>query len=99
MSFCSGTSPIVGPGGMTSLTLRGTKRDEHVAERMIEANGVKLCADAAGNPGNPPVLLVMGMSASMVWWEDEFCARLAEGRHFAIRYDHRDTGRSVTYQV
>lgn len=73
--------------------------DEHVAERMIEANGVELCTDAVGHPGNPPVLLVMGMSASMVWWEDEFCARLAQGRRFVIRYDHRDTGRSVTYQV
>ncbi len=66
---------------------------------MIEANGVKLCADAIGHPGNPPVLLVMGMSASMVWWEDELCTRLADGRRFVIRYDHRDTGRSVTYQV
>jgi pimeloyl-ACP methyl ester carboxylesterase len=32
----------------------------------------------------------------MDWWEDEFCARLAAGGRFVIRYDHRDTGRSVT---
>jgi pimeloyl-ACP methyl ester carboxylesterase len=70
-----------------------------VAERMIQANGVELCTDAVGSPGDPPVLLVMGMGASMVWWEDEFCARLAQGRRFVIRYDHRDTGRSVTYQA
>jgi pimeloyl-ACP methyl ester carboxylesterase len=29
--------------------------------------------------------------------EDDFCERLASGPRFVIRYDHRDTGRSVTY--
>src|SRR5205823_14196388 len=96
MSFCCRTSPTVWTG---RDDVCGTRRDEHVAERMIEANGVELCTDAVGHRGNPPVLLVMGMGASMVWWEDEFCARLADGHRLAIRYDHRDTGRSVTYPV
>jgi Cupin domain len=39
----------------------------------------------------------MGAAASMLSWEDEFCERLASGRRFVIRYDHRDTGRSVIY--
>jgi sugar/nucleoside kinase (ribokinase family) len=34
----------------------------------------------------------MGAAASMLSWEDEFCERLASGRRFVIRYDHRDTG-------
>lgn len=68
-----------------------------MAERMIEANGVALCTEAFGDPGDPPILLVMGMSASMLWWEEEFCRRLAAERRFVVRYDHRDTGRSVTY--
>jgi pimeloyl-ACP methyl ester carboxylesterase len=34
----------------------------------------------------------------MLWWEDGFCRLLAEGGRFVIRYDHRDTGRSVTYE-
>ena len=34
----------------------------------------------------------------MDWWEDEFCERLAAGSRFVIRYDHRDTGQSVTYE-
>jgi pimeloyl-ACP methyl ester carboxylesterase len=38
----------------------------------------------------------MGASASMDWWEDGFCERLAAGRRYVIRYDQRDTGRSVT---
>jgi pimeloyl-ACP methyl ester carboxylesterase len=69
-----------------------------LAERMIEANGVELCTEASGDPADPPVLLVMGAGASMLWWEEGFCRMLADGRRFVIRYDHRDTGRSVTYE-
>ena len=69
-----------------------------MAELMIEANGVELCTEAFGDPGDPPVLLVMGVGGSMLWWEEGFCRLLAEGRRFVIRYDHRDTGRSVTYE-
>jgi pimeloyl-ACP methyl ester carboxylesterase len=69
-----------------------------VAERMVEANGVELCAEAFGDPSDPPVLLVMGSGGSMLWWEEGFCRRLADGGRFVIRYDHRDTGRSVTYE-
>jgi pimeloyl-ACP methyl ester carboxylesterase len=64
---------------------------------MIEANGVELCAETFGDPVDPPVLLIMGMGGSMLWWDEEFCRLLAEGGRFVIRYDHRDTGRSVTY--
>jgi pimeloyl-ACP methyl ester carboxylesterase len=67
-----------------------------VAERAIEANGAELCTEPFGDAVDPPVLLVMGIGASMLWWEDGFCRLLAEGGRFVIRYDHRDTGRSVT---
>ena len=40
----------------------------------------------------------MGIGASMLWWEAGFCRMLADGGRFVIRYDHRDTGRSVTYE-
>jgi pimeloyl-ACP methyl ester carboxylesterase len=63
---------------------------------MIEANGVELCTEPFGDPADPPILLVMGAGASMLWWEEGFCRLLAEGGRLVIRYDHRDTGRSVT---
>jgi pimeloyl-ACP methyl ester carboxylesterase len=69
-----------------------------MAERMVEANGVELCTEPFGDPADPAILLVMGLGASMLWWEEGFCRMLAEGRRFVIRYDHRDTGRSVTYE-
>jgi pimeloyl-ACP methyl ester carboxylesterase len=65
---------------------------------MIEANGVELCTEPFGDPGDPPVLLVMGVGASMLWWDEGFCMLLAAGGRYVIRYDHRDTGRSDTYE-
>ena len=69
-----------------------------MTERMIERDGVRLCTDSFGDPADPPVILVMGMSASMLWWDEEFCRMLAAGGRFVVRYDHRDTGRSQTDQ-
>jgi pimeloyl-ACP methyl ester carboxylesterase len=68
-----------------------------VAERMIDVSGVELCTEPFGDRTDPPVLLIMGIGASMLWWEEGFCRMLADGRRLVIRYDHRDTGRSVTY--
>ena len=65
---------------------------------MIKANGVELCTEAFGDPADPAILLVMGVGGSMLWWEEGFCRMLAEAGRFVIRYDHRDTGRSVTYE-
>ena len=69
-----------------------------MGEQMIEANGVALCTEPFGDRANPPILLIMGVGASMLWWDAGFCRMLADGGRFVIRYDHRDTGRSVTYE-
>jgi pimeloyl-ACP methyl ester carboxylesterase len=66
-------------------------------ERVIDANGVELCTQSFGDPADSPILLVMGVGASMLWWEEGFCRMLADAGRFVIRYDHRDTGRSTTY--
>ena len=68
-----------------------------MAERMVEVNGVELCTESFGDPSDPPVSF-MGIGASMLWWEDDFCRTLAGGGRFVLRYDHRDTGRSITYE-
>jgi pimeloyl-ACP methyl ester carboxylesterase len=66
-------------------------------QRIIGVNGVDLCVDTTGDAADPAVLLIGGMGSSMDWWEEEFCQRLTAGGRFVIRYDHRDTGRSVSY--
>ena len=69
-----------------------------MSERMIRVNGVELCSESFGATSDPPVLLIMGIAASMLWWDEGFCRQLADRGRFVIRYDHRDTGRSVTYE-
>jgi pimeloyl-ACP methyl ester carboxylesterase len=65
---------------------------------MVTANGVELCTETFGDAFDPAILLIMGVGGSMLWWEEGFCRLLAEGDRFVIRYDHRDTGRSITYE-
>ena len=64
---------------------------------LVHANGVDLCVQTFGEHADPAVLLVMGAGASMDCWEDDFCARLAAGPRYVVRYDHRDTGQSTSY--
>jgi len=70
-----------------------------MSERVIRADGVELVTQSFGDHAHPPILLIMGVMASMLWWPDAFCARLAQrGRH-VLRYDNRDTGLSTTYPL
>lgn len=65
-------------------------------ERRTRANGIELAWDSFGDPDAPPLLLIMGLGAQMVAWDDAFCARLAEaGGHRVIRFDNRDIGHST----
>jgi pimeloyl-ACP methyl ester carboxylesterase len=59
------------------------------------ANGIELEYDTFGDRSAPPLLLVMGLGAQMVLWEDEFCAALAERGFFVVRFDNRDIGQST----
>jgi pimeloyl-ACP methyl ester carboxylesterase len=67
------------------------------ADHIVHANGVDLCVQSFGDRDDPAILLIEGAASSMLHWAEEFCERLAAGSRFVVRYDHRDTGRSVTY--
>ncbi len=69
-----------------------------MTERIIGVGGVELCTASFGDPAAPAILLVQGVGASMLWWDEGFCRILSGSRRFVIRYDHRDTGRSITYR-
>src|SRR5829696_2477939 len=60
-----------------------------------QANGMELEYDTTGDPGAPPLLLVMGLGAQMIAWDDELCERLAAAGFFVIRFDNRDAGLST----
>jgi pimeloyl-ACP methyl ester carboxylesterase len=56
---------------------------------------IELEYDHFGNPADPALLLIMGFTAQMVAWEEEFCQQLASRGHFVIRFDNRDCGLST----
>lgn len=64
-------------------------------EAFAQVGDLRLCHEAFGRPGDPPVLLVAGVGAQMIAWDDAFCARLADRGLFVVRFDNRDVGRST----
>ena len=62
-----------------------------------KANGVEIEYDTFGDPAAPALLLVMGLGAQMIAWDEELCERLVERGFFVIRYDNRDIGLSTKF--
>lgn len=60
-----------------------------------KSNGIELEWEAFGDAGAEPLLLVMGLGAQMILWDERFCELLA-GRGFrVVRFDNRDVGGST----
>jgi pimeloyl-ACP methyl ester carboxylesterase len=59
------------------------------------ANGIELEYEVFGDEAAPPLLLVMGLGAQMIAWDDAFCTQLAARGHRVIRFDNRDVGLST----
>lgn len=67
-------------------------------EKVVIDSAISLYTESFGNTANEPIILVMGAMSSGVWWPDEFCSQLADMGRYVIRYDHRDTGKSTSYE-
>src|SRR5258708_22078466 len=63
------------------------------------ANGIDIEYDTFGDPKDAPLLLVMGLGAQMISWEEDFCKQLAARGFYVIRYDNRDTGLSTRMEA
>ncbi len=61
------------------------------------ANGIEIEYDEHGNPGDPVILLIMGLSAQMIAWDDDFVAELVSRGFRAVRFDNRDVGLSTWF--
>lgn len=64
---------------------------------IINANNIDIWYDTFGKPENPALLLVMGACCQSINWPQVFCEKLAAHGYYVIRYDHRDTGLSSTF--
>jgi pimeloyl-ACP methyl ester carboxylesterase len=63
--------------------------------RLVPVGDVELCSDAFGDPGDPTLLLVMGLGFQLVHWPEEFCRQLAREGFRVVRFDNRDAGAST----
>jgi pimeloyl-ACP methyl ester carboxylesterase len=58
-------------------------------------DGIELEYDTFGSRAHPALVLIMGLGAQMILWEEEFCEALAARGFFVVRFDNRDIGRST----
>jgi pimeloyl-ACP methyl ester carboxylesterase len=66
----------------------------HQPPQIARANGIELCYEIFGDAGAEPMLLIMGLGAQMIHWDDDFCRQLAARGFRVIRFDNRDIGKS-----
>jgi pimeloyl-ACP methyl ester carboxylesterase len=62
--------------------------------QIARANGIDICYEIFGDAKAEPMLLIMGLGAQMIHWDDEFCRQLAARGFRVIRFDNRDIGKS-----
>ena len=68
-----------------------------MGERIHHVNGIDICAEVRGPEDGVPLLLVMGLGAQLVGWEDDFVGRLVDRSYRVARFDNRDIGRSTHF--
>jgi pimeloyl-ACP methyl ester carboxylesterase len=61
------------------------------------ANGIELEYDTFGRASDRPLLLIMGLGAQMLQWDERFCEALAARGQYVIRFDNRDVGLSTKF--
>ena len=66
----------------------------HQPPQIARANGIDICYEIFGDPSAEPLLLIMGLGAQMIHWDDDFCRQLAARGFRVIRFDNRDIGKS-----
>ena len=66
----------------------------HQPPQMAHANGIELCYEIFGDPAAEPLILIMGLGAQMIQWDDDFCRQFAARGFRVIRFDNRDIGQS-----
>ncbi|MEO3873875.1 alpha/beta hydrolase [Nonomuraea sp. B12E4] len=63
----------------------------------VAANGIEIAYESFGSPAGRPLLLIMGLGAQLIHWDEGFCRLLAEQGHHVVRFDNRDVGLSTHF--
>jgi pimeloyl-ACP methyl ester carboxylesterase len=65
-------------------------------ESVIDVGrGIELCYEAAGDPADPPIVLIAGLGQQLHSWPDDFVSALTGRGYRVVRFDNRDVGRST----
>jgi len=62
------------------------------------ANGIEIEFETFGDPDAAPLLLIAGLGAQLLSWDEDFCRLVASRGFHVIRFDNRDAGRSTWMQ-
>ena len=60
---------------------------------------IEIAYERRGGPGDPALLLIMGVAAQMIHWPDGFLDALVTRRLQVIRFDNRDSGHSTHFSA
>ena len=63
------------------------------------ANGIELEYETFGDPDAAPLLLITGLGAQLISWDERFCEMLAGRGFHVIRFDNRDSGLSTRMEA
>jgi pimeloyl-ACP methyl ester carboxylesterase len=63
----------------------------------VAVNGIEIAYESFGSPAGRPLLLIMGLGAQLIHWDEELCELLAEQGHHVVRFDNRDAGLSTHF--
>ncbi len=69
----------------------------HDGSLRSACNGIDLVHQSFGLRTDPALLLIMGLGAQMIGWDESFCRQLAGCGYRVIRFDNRDTGLSTHF--
>jgi pimeloyl-ACP methyl ester carboxylesterase len=69
------------------------ERDKKMAS--VTANGIQIEYETFGDPASPALLLIIGLGAQLIYWQEAFCQQIADSGFYVIRYDNRDSGLST----
>jgi proline iminopeptidase len=64
----------------------------------LNANGIRIAFDTAGDPKSVPLLLISGLGLQLTAWPDAFVEGLVELGFYVIRFDNRDSGLSTKFE-